>query len=298
MRADASVSSPDSQATNNENSLDKVLNVPWFMNLSNQSISQHRKEVSRERKQKWIFKSGQFSRFNRFITMCGEKLGTDATLHVFGKLGRETGVKEFNALIGMRIERARKTDDEDVALEQIHKAFILFKSMREQGFQLEEETYGPLLMYLIDMGMVQEFLFFCGVIKEENPHSLSRLGYYEMLLWVGVNNEEKIWELCNDIAVDDGEDKTNLRENYLLALCESNREKELLELLEIVDITKLSPPDCVANIFKSLGRLVLESFAEKFLMAFKTCDYEAENISNFIISYAVSIPNLAVRNFS
>ena len=27
-------------------------------------------------------------------------------------------------------------------------------------------------------------------------------------------------------------------------------------------------------------------------------DYEAENISNFISSYVVSIPNLAVRNFS
>jgi hypothetical protein len=57
----------------------------------------------------------------------------------------------------------------------------------------------------------------------------------------------------------------------LLALCESDRKEELLQLLEIVDITKLSPPDFVANIFKSLGRLLLESFAEKFLIAFKTC---------------------------
>lgn len=27
-------------------------------------------------------------------------------------------------------------------------------------------------------------------------------------------------------------------------------------------------------------------------------DYDQDNISNFIVSYAVSIPNLAVRNFS
>jgi hypothetical protein len=66
-------------------------------------------------------------------------------------------------------------------------------------------------------------------------------------------------------------DLTHVAENYLLALCESDRKKELLQVLEIVDITKLSPPNLVANIFKSLGRLLLESFAEKFLFAFKTC---------------------------
>jgi hypothetical protein len=66
-------------------------------------------------------------------------------------------------------------------------------------------------------------------------------------------------------------DLTHVAENYLLALCESDRKKELLQVLEIVDITKLSPPNLVANIFKSLGRLLLESFAEQFLFAFKTC---------------------------
>lgn len=62
---------------------------------------------------------------------------------------------------------------------------------------------------------------------------------------------------------------THVAENYLLALCESDRKKELLQLLEIVDIMKLSPPNSVANIFRSLGRLSLESSAENFLMAFK-----------------------------
>lgn len=64
---------------------------------------------------------------------------------------------------------------------------------------------------------------------------------------------------------------THVAENYLLALCESDRKTELLQLLEIVDITKLSSPDYIANIFKSFGRLLLESFAEKFLVTFKTC---------------------------
>lgn len=37
-----------------------------------------------------------------------------------------------------------------------------------------------------------------------------RFGYNEMLLWVGVNNEQKIRDTCNYIKLDDGEDKPNL----------------------------------------------------------------------------------------
>ncbi|XP_018810795.2 pentatricopeptide repeat-containing protein At4g04790, mitochondrial [Juglans regia] len=289
-------SSADLQGTDDVHSLKKVLDIPWFSKLSHHGISRHRKDVSRARKQKWIYKSSHGNRFNQLVTMCGQKLGMEATMQVFVKLGRETGVKEYNTLIRICIEKARTSNDEDITLEQTHKVFRLFESMGEQGFQIEEATYGPFLMYLIEMGMVQEFHFFCEVFRKWNPHPISRLGYYEMLLWIGVNNEEKIREICNYIALDDGEDKSNLRDNCLLALCESDRKTELLQLLEIVDITKLSPPDYVANIFKSFGRLLLESFAEKFLVAFKTCDREVENISKFIFSYAVSIPNLVVED--
>lgn len=59
-------------------------------------------------------------------------------------------------------------------------------------------------------------------------------------------------------------------ENYLLALCESAREKELMLLLETIDITKVSSADLVVNIFKALGKLSLESFAKKFIMELKT----------------------------
>ncbi|KAG2682152.1 hypothetical protein I3843_11G179100 [Carya illinoinensis] len=289
-------SSADLQGTDDEHSLKKVLEIPWFSKLSHHDISVQRKDVSRARKQKWIYKSSHGNRFNRLVTMCGQKLGTEATMQVFVKLGRETGIKEYNALIRICIEKAMTSNDEDIALEQTHKVFRLFESMREQGFQIEEAAYGPFLMYLIQMGLVQEFHFFCEVFRKWNPRLISRLGYYEMLLWIGVNNEEKIREICNYIALDDGEDKSNLRDNCLLALCESDRKTELLQLLEIVDITKLSRPDYVANIFKSFGRLLLESFAEKFFVAFKTCDCEAENISKFIFSYVVSIPNLVVED--
>ncbi|XP_059659603.1 pentatricopeptide repeat-containing protein At4g04790, mitochondrial-like isoform X2 [Cornus florida] len=287
------VSSPDSQVSN---SLEKVLDIPWFSSLSHNNISLQRKEISRERKQKWVFKSSQTHRFGRLVRMCAEKLGTDATIQVFGKLGRETGIKEYNALIGLCVEKAKRSKDEEVSLQQAYKAFQLFKSMREQGFPLEEETYGPFLVYLIDMCMVEEFQFFCGVIRDENPNSLSRLAYYEMMLWIRVDNEDKIQELCNYIPATADGGKPNIRENYLLALCESDRKKELLLLLDIVDITRISSPDHVATIFKSLGRLLLEPYAEKFILAFKTCDNGAENISNFIYNYAISMPNLAVED--
>lgn len=60
-------------------------------------------------------------------------------------------------------------------------------------------------------------------------------------------------------------------ENYMLALCEGNRKKELLQLLEVVDVTKFSSVDCLASIFNILGKLTMESFAEKLFMALKVC---------------------------
>ncbi|MBA0759253.1 hypothetical protein Gotri_022166 [Gossypium trilobum] len=195
----------------NGSSLGRVLNIPWLSNVSNNNISLRRKELSRERKQKWVFKKTQSGRFNRLIKMCGDKLGTKATIEVFDKLGRDTGLKEYNALIAVCLEKARTSNDEDDALEHMSEAFKTLKKMRERGFQVEEGTYGPFLMYFIDMGMVEEFFFFCGPIKEGNPSSVTRLGYYEMLLWIGVNNEEKIQELCNCIVAADEEDDFKLK---------------------------------------------------------------------------------------
>ncbi|KAK1581507.1 hypothetical protein Q3G72_006621 [Acer saccharum] len=293
---ETSVSSPDSEETNNDSIVENVLEIPWFSTLNHNNISAHRKEVLRERKQKWIFKRTQGSRFNKLVQMCASKLGTEATVQVFGRLGRETGLKEYNALIGICVEKAKASDDEDVALEQICKAFQLFNYMKEQGFELEEETYSQLLMYLIDMGMIEEFHFFSNTIRDGNPCSVPRLGYYEMLLWIGVNDEQKIWELCNSIAANDEGDYSNLQENYLLALCETDRKNDLLKVLETIDITKISSPNHVASIFKSFGRLLLESSAEKYFSAFKVTGHGAEDVSTFIFSYASSIPNLAVED--
>ncbi|XP_023524929.1 pentatricopeptide repeat-containing protein At4g04790, mitochondrial-like isoform X2 [Cucurbita pepo subsp. pepo] len=292
----SSVRSPNAQENGDENSLKQLLDIPWFSNMSNYSISLRRREISRERKQKWIFKNSQNYRFSQLVRNCAQKLGTDVTLEVFGKLGRETGVKEYNALIDICLEKAKTSKDLEVVLEQIAKVYQLFKLMKEHGFQLEDETYGPVLTYLIDMDMMEEFNFFCEAVKDGNPGSNSRLGYYEMLFYVKINDVEKIQELCEHAIAHDGVDKYSLQENYLLALCECEQKEELLQMLEIVDITKLSSTVLAANIFKCLGRLLLHSIAEKLLVALKTSGNGAENIPYLIYNHVVSIPNLAIED--
>lgn len=205
---DSSIGSPDSEDCNLK-SLEVVLSKPLFADMSRTKALFH-KETLRERKQRWIFKNTLVRRYDRLVKMCAQVLGTEATLQVFGKLGHETGVKEYNSLIAICIEKAKGSDEEEVALQEIHKAFRLFESMKEQGFRIEEDTYGPFLMYLIDMEMVEEFHFFSRLIKDDNPSSISRFGYYEMLLYVRTDQEEKIQELFNHVACHDGEDKYDL----------------------------------------------------------------------------------------
>ncbi|XP_022634393.1 pentatricopeptide repeat-containing protein At4g04790, mitochondrial isoform X3 [Vigna radiata var. radiata] len=269
-----------------------ALDIPWMADLSHSNLSVKRKEVMRERKHKWIFKYSCNDRFNRLIKLCAHRLGATKTVNVFSHLGRKTGVKEYNALIKVCIEKARATDDEYIAVNEMSKAFHLFKSMRDFGCPLEEQTYGPLLCYLIDMGLVQEFQLFSDVIKAENPRSASRLGYYEMLLWLRVDNEEMIRDICEFIIVDDRD--SDLRASYLMALCESDKTMQLLDVVKNVDIIKLLSAECIVNIFRSLGRLQQQSVADDILLDLRTRDYDEDNISNFIVSYAVSIPNLAV----
>lgn len=194
-----------------DDSFERELCIPWFPSLAPSGISLHRKEVTRERKHKWFFKSTQVNRFNRLVNMCADKVGPGTAFGVFGKLGRETSVKEYNALLKVCIEMARSAEDEDAALEQIHRAYVFFKSMKEHGFQLEDETFGPFLGFLIEMDMVQEFFFFLGVIKDANPNAVSKLGYYEMLMWIKVDDEEKIQELINYIVTEEGESNSSLQ---------------------------------------------------------------------------------------
>ncbi|XP_027342795.1 pentatricopeptide repeat-containing protein At4g04790, mitochondrial-like [Abrus precatorius] len=275
---------------------ERMPNPSWLSGISQSNVLIQWKEQSRKKKQKLVFELVQEKRFQKLIEICAKILGPEPTLELFGKVGREPGIKGYSALVEMCIDKAKGTDDEDIAIEAMGKVFHLFKSMSEQGLELEEQTYRPLLLYIIDMCMVEEFQFFCDVIENENPSSVTRLGYYEMMLWLRVNNEEKIQGLCNYIVENNGEDMSDLRESYLLALCESERKEEILKLLEIIDIKKFSSAESVAKIFQALGRLLLEPVAEKFLLNFKTTGDFADNITNFIANYAVSIPNFLVED--
>ncbi|GAB2284649.1 hypothetical protein Dimus_019101 [Dionaea muscipula] len=293
-----SVHLSDFQEVDDEKSAEKLLDLPWFSNLFPSDTSKHRKVLSRERKRRWTYKNTQQGRLSCLVTNCAERLGPDATLEVFGKLGKETGLKEYNTLIRLCIETARRTDDEEVAVEQFYKAYQVFKWMKEEGFQIEEETYGPFLMCLIDMHVTDEFYFFLPIIKDDSATSQARLGYYEMLLSIEMDDEDKIHELVSQITHDKCEHGLNLQdlaENYLLALGERGRKKEFLELLEVVDITKL-PLHNIGSILKSLGRLSLQSFAEKLILAFKADGQGSERVSDFIYLYTTSMKNLLVED--
>ncbi|XP_057752702.1 pentatricopeptide repeat-containing protein At4g04790, mitochondrial-like [Arachis stenosperma] len=274
--------------------MEKVADFTWCPDLSPGYLLTKRRGLTRERKNKWIFKLSHDERFDRLVKMCAKRLGTGTTLDVFRQLGRETGVKEFNALIKMSIQKARTTNNEYIAIEELSKAFHLLENMKECGFKLEEETYQPLLRYVIDMGMVKEFQLFSDVVGAEC--SVSRLGYYEMLLWIRVEDEEMIRDICEYITVEDGQDTAAMRENYLLALCESDLKIQITDVLKNIDITMLSSAKSIASVFQSLGRLQLESLAENLFLDLRAQDFDEDDISGFIADYAVSIPNLAVED--
>ncbi|KAL6544431.1 hypothetical protein OROMI_023293 [Orobanche minor] len=266
-----------------------VLGLPWLAEITNGSLSVQRKACSRVRKQKFVFKfkCTHKRRITQLVNTCSQRLGSDITIEIFGKLGKENGLKEYNALIKICIEKARDSTNEDVSVEQICKAYQILKSVREQGFKIEEETYGQFLLYLIDSGMVEEFFFFSELIRDENPDSLPRLAYYEMLLWIRVDNEEKIQELCHSAVTNDAEDKSYvLVKCLLMALCESNRRENIPMLLESLDITKVAPVASIERVFRSLGKLLLEPFAERYLLALKrSAHYCYNNVEDIIVKF-------------
>ncbi|KAL4566833.1 hypothetical protein LXL04_030958 [Taraxacum kok-saghyz] len=292
---DAEETETETETDDVEEPLVTLLEIPWLPPVSNTTTSQRRRELFRVKKAKWVFKSTQGNRFSKLTRMCTHNLGAKVAIEVFGKLGRETGPKEYNAMIDICIEKARNTDDEDVALEEFHRAYRVFECMREFGFEIKEQTYGPFLMFIIDMGMVEEFHFFCDNIKKENPNSLSRLAYYEMLLWIKVNDVDKIRML---IANTQSGDESKYIESYLVALCESDLQEEVSMLLETIDIKNISSKESMQRIFTSLGRLSLESYAKKFILELKTDDKGGQDLSNLIYCYVMSLPNMLIEDIA
>lgn len=155
--------------------------------------------MAREKKKHYIFKNVESRRYTRLMQLCANKLGTESTIDFFGKLGRETGVKEFNSLIKLCLNKAKACKDVDSAVEYIYRGFRLFETMRDKGLTIEQDVYGPFLLYLLNVELLEEFEMFATFFKDVNPQSFSRIAYYEMLRYIRVQDEEKIQELCHSV---------------------------------------------------------------------------------------------------
>ncbi|RID78373.1 hypothetical protein BRARA_A01211 [Brassica rapa] len=277
---------------NDFSSKKKTLELSAFLSgkLSPSTKKQH---VARGRLQFETFKKNQSQLMKKLSKGCARKLGQETTFEVLFKMGKEAGEREYNARIQVCVENARRSNDAEYVLDQVGKAIEYLKEMRQGGFSIKEGTYGPFFRYLVDMEMVEEFQIFKEFIREASPESVERLVYYEMLLWIQVNDEEKIHELCN--TVDDGGriSLSTLQEYHLVALCEKDRKEDLQQLLEIVDITKVSSPEVLKSVFEYLGNSLLEAVAMKLLLELRDSG-EVETVSNLIFSYASCIPNSTV----
>jgi hypothetical protein len=178
----------------------RILDIEWFKQVqSKDPMMQWRREVAREKKRQYIFRNTESRRFTKLMRICAEKLGTESTLEFFGKLGRDTGAKEFAALVRACLRNARYCKDVDSAVEHIYRAYNLFETMRDRGLRIEEDSYGPLLLCLMELGLPEEFEMFSMFFKEANPQSYSRIAYYEMLHLIRVKDEEKIQQLCHSV---------------------------------------------------------------------------------------------------
>ncbi|XP_020686096.1 pentatricopeptide repeat-containing protein At4g04790, mitochondrial-like isoform X2 [Dendrobium catenatum] len=264
-----------------------------YQNQYLNGVERRKKETSRFRKQKVILKNVKSRHFLKLMELCAEKLDVESTLGLFGRVGRQISLKEYKKLIELWIGKARNTNGED-SIGYLQKVFHLFVSMRERGFQILEDIYAPVFVYMIDMRMKEEFLVFTEFIKDYDHKSYSKIGYFEMLFWIKIGDKCRIKELCSSIVVVRGDDDNKLAESYLLALCENDMEEELIQLLEVFDLRSVSSLELASCIFKSIGRLKLENLFEKFILAFKNRGTEEDNISCFIYDYAASMPNLAL----
>ncbi|XP_048534293.1 pentatricopeptide repeat-containing protein At4g04790, mitochondrial-like [Triticum urartu] len=275
----------------------KILDMEWFAGSQPSNAMMHlRKEVAREKKKRYIFRNTESRRFTRLMRMCADKLGTESALEFFGRLGRDTGPKEFNALIRVCLEKARACGDIDSAVEHIFRAYRLFEMMKDRGFQIEEDSYGPFLLYLVDVELLEEFEMFSAFFRDANPLSCSRIPYYEMLLLIRAQDEESIRELCRSVEDCSEEADYCIAESYMLAFAESNRKMDFVTFLELLDPTKVLGSKYISSIFKYMGRLKLENHAEKFLQKMTSKEYSDVKVSSLIFDYAVNIPSIEAED--
>lgn len=237
----------------------------------------------------------QDRRFGELMKVYGKRLGAETTLDLLGKLGRENGVKEYTAMVELCVKKAEENPNEEEASRQICMALGLLDKIRECGLFPDRLSYKPLIAYLANKGMVEEFQCLVEQTREDNADlSEEELSYYEMVLWIKEGNRDEVLALCNLVLCYSNKGSSNLRTlaaGFLLALSENDWTEEILRLLEKVEITKISSLVCLTNIFKCFGRSTLQEAAEKFILAFKTEGVKLHKLSDFICDFALSLTN-------
>ncbi|XP_020873667.1 pentatricopeptide repeat-containing protein At4g21880, mitochondrial-like isoform X1 [Arabidopsis lyrata subsp. lyrata] len=166
------------------------------------------KQEPRYRKQTDHYKEKHSKIMKKMEEGFARKVGIENLFSVCAKMGKEVGVNEYNGMIKVCIHSARISDDVEAALDHIRKAIEYLKEINKCGSIIGKGTYVPLLKFLVDMGMVEEFQISKDVIIEANPDALGQVGYYEMLLWIQVGDEVSIDELC--CTIDDSENSLSI----------------------------------------------------------------------------------------
>ncbi|EOA34373.1 hypothetical protein CARUB_v10021897mg [Capsella rubella] len=260
-------------------------------------------ETSQQFAPPYAFEISSYARLRCALEIGAETSGR--ALHTLNSLGFPEVFEECKKAILLNIENAKRSEDEEYAVEQIAKAFELVAAMTREGFLVEEGVYGPLLNLLIDMKMEEEFYRIFDMIRDGQwiDHSspeFTRFGYYELVLWIQLKDEEKIEGVCSMIIKSFKEHCSGKRclltESYMFALCEKDQHKEVLRILETLD-TRVCSFEILTSIFEYLGRSVSESVAKKLLREVSKKDlscFRYKKVSDLIFSYVLSIPNMGV----
>lgn len=264
-----------------------------------ENMSFRRRELLRDRKKRRVIRVMQDRRFGELLKVYGKRLGAEATLNLLGKLGRENGVKEYTAMIELCVKRAEENPNEEETSKQICMAFGLLDKMRECGLFPDRLSYKPLIAYVANKGMVEEFHCLVEQTREDNADmSEEELSYYEMVLWIKEGNRDEVLALCNLVLCHSNERRSDLgtlAAGFLLALSENDWTDEILRLLEKVEITEISSLECLTNIFKCFGRSTLQEAAENCILAFKTEGVKLHKLSDFICDFALSLTNMELE---
>lgn len=82
----------------------------------------------------------------------------------------------------------------------------------------------------------------------------------------------------------------------MLAFAESGRKEDLVALLDLLDLSKVSGSKYIYNIFKALGRLELENYAEKLLQGMRSKGNKLCASSPYLVHISLYVNKMDTSN--